>query len=73
LSCAVRSHTPVASLVLLGHGENSISDAQLDLRESYPDLKVISVIADILISVESARSSIDCARRLCFTPLRHVR
>ncbi len=36
-----------ASLVLLGHGENSIFDAQVELRELYPDLKVISVIADI--------------------------
>ncbi len=36
-----------SSLVLLGHGENSIFDAQVELRERYPDLKVISVIADI--------------------------
>ena len=36
-----------ASLVLLGHGENSIFDAQVELRERYPDLKVIPVIADI--------------------------
>jgi len=36
-----------ASLVLLGHGENSIFGAQVELRELYPGLKVFSVIADI--------------------------
>lgn len=36
-----------ASLVLLGHGENSIFDAQVELRERYPSLNVIAVIADI--------------------------
>jgi FlaA1/EpsC-like NDP-sugar epimerase len=35
------------SLVLLGHGENSIFDAQVELRELYPGLKVVPVIADI--------------------------
>lgn len=36
-----------ASLALLGHGENSIFDAQVELRERYPDLKTVAVIADI--------------------------
>lgn len=35
------------SLVLLGHGENSIFDAQVELRERYPDIKTVAVIADI--------------------------
>ena len=35
------------SLVLLGHGENSIFDMQVELRECFPDLKVVAVIADI--------------------------
>ena len=37
---------PVA-LVLLGHGENSIFDVQVELCERYPELKVTAVIADI--------------------------
>ena len=36
-----------AALVVLGHGENSIFDMQVELRELYPDLTVIPVIADI--------------------------
>lgn len=35
------------SLVLLGHGENSIFDIQMELRERHPDLAVVPVIADI--------------------------
>ena len=34
-------------LVLLGHGENSIFEAQLSLRESFPTINVDAVIADI--------------------------
>jgi FlaA1/EpsC-like NDP-sugar epimerase len=34
-------------LVLLGHGENSIFDVQGELRDLYPSLTVIPVIADI--------------------------
>ncbi|WP_066632866.1 polysaccharide biosynthesis protein [Desulfolucanica intricata] len=34
-------------LVLLGHGENSIFDIERKLREEYPDLALIAVIADI--------------------------
>ena len=36
-----------ASLVILGHGENSIFDVQVELKERYPTLEVIPVIADI--------------------------
>ncbi len=36
-----------SSLVLLGHGENSIFDVQVELRERHPELKVVPVIADI--------------------------
>jgi FlaA1/EpsC-like NDP-sugar epimerase len=35
------------ALILLGHGENSIFDVQVELRELYPELTVIPVIADI--------------------------
>jgi FlaA1/EpsC-like NDP-sugar epimerase len=40
-----RSH--VASLVLLGHGENSVFDAANQLRAAYPQLVMHTVIADI--------------------------
>jgi FlaA1/EpsC-like NDP-sugar epimerase len=36
-----------ASLILLGHGENSIYDVHVELRERFPGLNVIPVIADI--------------------------
>jgi FlaA1/EpsC-like NDP-sugar epimerase len=36
-----------ASLVLLGHGENSIFEAQMRLREQFPQVPVQAVIADI--------------------------
>jgi FlaA1/EpsC-like NDP-sugar epimerase len=45
--CRQVAHARPAFLVLLGHGENSIFDAQVELRELFPDLKVIPVIADI--------------------------
>jgi FlaA1/EpsC-like NDP-sugar epimerase len=35
------------ALILLGHGENSIFDVQVELRELYPGLAVVPVIADI--------------------------
>jgi FlaA1/EpsC-like NDP-sugar epimerase len=34
-------------LALLGHGENSIFDALLELREDYPNLSLVPIIADI--------------------------
>ncbi len=34
-------------LLLLGHGENSIFEAILELKDSYPDLCMLPVIADI--------------------------
>ncbi|MEW6241198.1 MAG: nucleoside-diphosphate sugar epimerase/dehydratase, partial [Chloroflexota bacterium] len=36
-----------AQLVLLGHGENSIFEIFLELREDYPDLDLLPVIADV--------------------------
>ena len=36
-----------AHLVLLGHGENSIFEAEIVLRDRFPSLKISSVIADI--------------------------
>ncbi len=36
-----------AELVLLGHGENSIFEALLELREDYPALQIVPVIADV--------------------------
>jgi FlaA1/EpsC-like NDP-sugar epimerase len=36
-----------ARLVLVGHGENSIFDAQAQLRERFPEVSVQAVIADI--------------------------
>ena len=36
-----------ASLVLLGHGENSIFEALLELKNDYPTLELIPVIADV--------------------------
>jgi len=36
-----------ASLVLLGHGENSIFEALLELKQDYPGLELIPVIADV--------------------------
>lgn len=36
-----------AQLALLGHGENSIFEAMLEIGESYPELPLIPVIADV--------------------------
>ncbi|MEW6028714.1 MAG: polysaccharide biosynthesis protein [Chloroflexota bacterium] len=36
-----------SQLVLLGHGENSIFEIFLELREDYPDLTLLPVIADV--------------------------
>jgi len=45
--CRQVARAQPASLVLFGHGENSIFDAQVELRERHPDLNIVSVIADI--------------------------
>ena len=34
-------------LLLLGHGENSIFEALLELKEAYPDIPMLPIIADI--------------------------
>ena len=36
-----------AELIMLGHGENSIFEAVLNLQKSFPELKISPVIADI--------------------------
>lgn len=36
-----------SELIMLGHGENSIFEAVLDLQESYPNLPIRPVIADV--------------------------
>ncbi len=36
-----------AELVLLGHGENSIFEILLELRQDYPDLPLVPIIADV--------------------------
>jgi FlaA1/EpsC-like NDP-sugar epimerase len=36
-----------AELVLLGHGENSIFETYLEIKENYPDLKLSASISDI--------------------------
>ena len=45
--CRQVAHANPRRLVLLGHGENSIFDAELQLREMFPRVPVRSVIADI--------------------------
>jgi FlaA1/EpsC-like NDP-sugar epimerase len=42
----IARRTP-AELILLGHGENSIFEIFLELREDYPDLLLSPVIADV--------------------------
>lgn len=34
-------------LLLLGHGENSIYTIEMELRNSFPDLKIVTIIADV--------------------------
>ena len=36
-----------SQMVLLGHGENSIFETYLELKENYPDLSIYAAIADI--------------------------
>ena len=45
--CRQIAHARPESLVLLGHGENSIFEARLSLRESFPAVRIEAVIADI--------------------------
>ncbi|NOY98913.1 MAG: polysaccharide biosynthesis protein [Chloroflexi bacterium] len=44
-----------AELVLLGHGENSIFEALLELHEDYPALAIFPVIADVRHKARLAR------------------
>jgi FlaA1/EpsC-like NDP-sugar epimerase len=45
--CRQIAHGRPQCLVLLGHGENSIFEAHVSLRESFPTVKIETVIADI--------------------------
>lgn len=36
-----------SELLLLGHGENSIYTIEMELRKSFPDLNIVTVIADV--------------------------
>jgi len=45
--CRQISRWQPEELILLGHGENSIYEALMELQEDYPALKLIPVIADI--------------------------
>ena len=45
--CRQIAHGRPQCLVLLGHGENSIFEAHASLRESFPTVKIETVIADI--------------------------
>ncbi len=45
--CRQVSRWGPSSLILLGHGENSIFEALIELREDYPSLPLRPVIADI--------------------------
>jgi len=45
--CRQIARWQAASLVLLGHGENSIFEALLELKQDYPALELIPVIADV--------------------------
>ncbi|MGD9677275.1 MAG: polysaccharide biosynthesis protein [Vulcanibacillus sp.] len=46
LSRQIANYSP-STLLLLGHGENSIYDIELELKKDYPILKIISIIADV--------------------------
>lgn len=45
--CRQIARWDAASLVMLGHGENSIFEALLELRQDFPTLEINPVIADI--------------------------
>lgn len=45
--CRQAAHARAGCVVLLGHGENSIFEAITRLRESFPGVKFVPVIADI--------------------------
>lgn len=45
--CRQIARWDAASLVLVGHGENSIFEALLELKQDYPHLELIPIIADV--------------------------
>lgn len=46
LSRQMATYSP-SRLLLLGHGENSIYDIELELKKKYPEVKIETIIADI--------------------------
>jgi len=53
--CRQISRWQPKELVLLGHGENSIFEAMIELQEDYPSLSLIPVIADVRHAERLAR------------------
>lgn len=45
--CRQVARSRPSTLILLGHGENSIYDIHVELSERYPELTVVALIADI--------------------------
>jgi len=45
--CRQAAHWRPAQMAMLGHGENSIFEALLELREDFPDIPLVPIIADI--------------------------
>lgn len=45
--CRQIAHYQPEKLLLLGHGENSIYDIEMEMRRTYPTLNIQSIIADI--------------------------
>lgn len=46
LSRQIASFQP-SKLLLLGHGENSIYTIEMELKKTFPDVKIVTIIADI--------------------------
>lgn len=53
--CRQISRWQPSELILLGHGENSIFEALIELQEDYPSLKLTPIIADIRHAERLAR------------------
>jgi FlaA1/EpsC-like NDP-sugar epimerase len=65
------AHARPRRLVLLGHGENSIFDAKIRLRESCPDVAIDAVIADIRDRMRLARVFADIHPDIVFHAAAH--
>jgi FlaA1/EpsC-like NDP-sugar epimerase len=60
-----------ASLILLGHGENSIFEALLELKQDYPGLELIPVIADVRDAVRLQAVFEQCRPEVVFHAAAH--